>query len=608
MKQQTNRARWVKRFSASLAAAGAMLGMMGKAAAADAASTSLGTRLGTFVGFMVDGDATTFWRSVAGAGLADSVVLDRGVLKTLTSVDLYMANASASDARIDQGVVEVSWDKVAWTPIGRFSQSNEVHLTAAPGTQARYVRVRPTVAQTKSFLIRELAVDRQLVNASTPSMLLSGVGSASDGDVKSFWRSSRAPMLNEAVVLDQGRPARLGRIDLRMGEPKNPDHRIEQGILEVSNDNTSWTTVGSFAETSDVQLSAPAGTVARYVRVRPTIPQTKPLAVREFSAITQPSQPSSGPGGSDYRHGDMQVSVGGKGANEYYVFEPIAPKPSSAPLAVIIHGFGDFSGYGMHEELIRHTVLKGNVVIYPRWQTSVISPCLGPFYIQPCLNSATQGIKGGIDYLQADASRVQPELDKASYFGFSFGGIITANLLNRHVALGLPQPRVMFLDEPHDGGFLGASEPALDKSLGGIPSTTLVECHVGANGVNDEKPGFENSTCNALFPRLAHIPSQNKALVLSYTDAYGNPDLSSGHGVSSGDSGVSSGQNIVSRLDAYDWNFVWKVWDALRDTAFEGANSAYAIGDTPEHRSMGTWSDGTPIKPLKIQKEAPIRP
>lgn len=600
----TRKHRWGKTWLGALGMATAMA----HAQAADVASASVSTRLGTFVGFMVDGDVSTYWQSAAGAATSDSIVLDRGVLKTVTSIDLHMAAPKLPDARIEQGVVEVSWDKASWTPVGRFSQTNEVHLTAPPGLQARYVRVRPTAAQTKSFVIRELAVDRQLASTSTASVLFSSVGAITDGDTSSFWKSLRAPTPMDSVVLDQGRAVRLGRIDLSMGEPRNPDARIQAGVIEVSNDSASWNPIGAFADTSDVQVTAPAGTVARYVRARPTSVQTQAIVVREFSAITQPGQPTSGPGGSDYAHGDMRVSVGGSGANEYYVFEPIHPTPASAPLAVIMHGFGDFSGYGMHQELIRHTVLKGNVVIYPRWQTSVVSPCLGPFYIQPCVNSAVEGIRGGIAFLQADASRVQPDLDKTSYFGFSFGGIITANFLNRYAALGLPKPRVMFLDEPHDGGFLGASEPALDKSLAGIPSTTLVECHVGANGVNDEKPGFENSTCNALFPRLAHIPAQNKALVLSYTDAYGAPDLSSGHGVSSGSGGVSSGQNVVSRVDAYDWNFVWKVWDALRDTAYHGTNSEFALGDTPEHRSMGVWSDGTPIKPLKVQHEAPIRP
>ena len=70
---------------------------------------------------------------------------------------------------------------------------------------------------------------------------------------------------------------------------------------------------------------------------------------------------------------------------------------------------------------------------------------------------------------------MQPDLAKASYSGFSFGGIVTANMANRYKALRLPRPRAIFLDDPHDGGLAGAGEPALDNSLAGIPSKTGTE-------------------------------------------------------------------------------------------------------------------------------------
>ena len=66
---------------------------------------------------------------------------------------------------------------------------------------------------------------------------------------------------------------------------------------------------------------------------------------------------------------------------------------------------------------------------------------------------------------------MQPRRRRTSYFGFSFGGIITANLANRYRSLHLPKPRAIFLDDPHDGGLNGFDEPALDDSLAGIPST-----------------------------------------------------------------------------------------------------------------------------------------
>jgi hypothetical protein len=314
--------------------------------------------------------------------------------------------------------------------------------------------------------------------------------------------------------------------------------------------------------------------------------------------VTQPGQPTSGPGGSDYAHGDVRVSQGGAGSEGWYVFEPVDPRPVAAPVAIVLHGYFEYAGYAQMDGLIRHTVRSGTIVVYPRWQTGVADPCPGPLDIEPCIAAAAAGIHGALAHLEARPSRVRPRLDEASWFGFSFGGILTMDLANRHAELGLPEPRAIFLDDPHDGGFAGAGEPALDDSLAGIPSTVLLQCHSGAEGVIAE-PGSGRSSCNAVLPLLDHLPAENRDLVLTEPDHHGDPALSSGHGVCSAP---------PDRADAYDWGFCWKVWDALRSAALDGTDREYALGATPEHRSNGTWSDGVPVVPLRIQDEAPIRP
>jgi hypothetical protein len=308
-------------------------------------------------------------------------------------------------------------------------------------------------------------------------------------------------------------------------------------------------------------------------------------------SIIQPSQPASGPGGADYSHADVRVTAGGFGANAYYVFEPVSPKPASAPLVVITHGYFETFGYDSMKDLITHTVRKGNVVVYPRYQDTILTPCLG-YLLNPegCVSSALKGIRDGIAFLQASPDRVQPELDKASYFGFSFGGIITANLTNRWVSLNLPQPRVIFLDDPHDGD--GSNrETMLDTSLAGIPATALVQCHSGSQSVS------ATGGCNAFFPRLDHIPTTNKNLVETFADNHGTPALSSAHGVSKS-----------QPTDAYDWYFVWKSFDAMRLCKFSGAYCDYGMGDTPEHRFNGLWSDGVPVTPLTIKTSGMLIP
>ena len=295
------------------------------------------------------------------------------------------------------------------------------------------------------------------------------------------------------------------------------------------------------------------------------------------------------------------------------ILEPTRPTPPSAPLVIVMHGYYEFSGYSVNGALARHTALKGNVVIYPRWQTGVATPCPGPYDIQPCIDSATTAIHSAIAYLHAHPRPVQPRLNETSYFGFSFGGIITANMTNRWKALHLPKPRAIFLDDPHDGGLTGNNEPALDRSLAGIPSTTKFVCHAGADGVisgtDATGQSLKNASCNAVFPKIGQIPQANKSLVLTSDDSHGHPGLQAIHGVCAG-SGAPDTTPAVghSPVDAYDWGFCWRSFDALRACALYGTDCNYALGDTPQNRYIGTWSDGVPIIALKIKTQAPIRP
>jgi len=129
------------------------------------------------------------------------------------------------------------------------------------------------------------------------------------------------------------------------------------------------------------------------------------LSALILTACGSSTQPDSGPGGHAYPHGGVQVTAGGSGYDAWFVFEPTNPKPASAPLVILTHGYGEYSGYEMHRALIEHTVRKGNVVIYPRWQTDLLIPCPGPANIEPCIASELKGIRDGLAYLSAAYSR-----------------------------------------------------------------------------------------------------------------------------------------------------------------------------------------------------------
>ena len=252
-------------------------------------------------------------------------------------------------------------------------------------------------------------------------------------------------------------------------------------------------------------------------------------------------------------------------------------------------------------EFIRHTVRKGSVVIYPRWQTAIATPCPGPFDIEPCMQVGDSRHprcpRASAGAARSDGcSRTSSE---TSYFGFSFGGVITANLTNRYRRLNLPKPRAIWLEDPHDGAPERVRRAGGGRLAAGHPADGEAAMPLERRGRDLRAQQGGRRSCNAIFPKLGHIPKRNKDLVLTRPDAHGTPALRAPHGVCAARQGGA---------DAYDWNFCWKVWDALRSCAYEKRYCRYALGNTRQHRSNGRWSDGRPIIPLKIQDAAPIRP
>ena len=334
------------------------------------------------------------------------------------------------------------------------------------------------------------------------------------------------------------------------------------------------------------------------------LPQPRPLVALAVlapvasAAITQPPQPKSGPGGSDYSHRGWRVSSGGSGADAWYVFEPARPRPTKAPLAIVMHGYYEYAGFNQMHEFIRHTVRKGSIVIYPRWQTAIATAVPRALRHRAVHEPRLRGIRGALAYLRASPKRGCSRTSaRTSYFGFSFGGIITANLTNRYRTLDLPKPRAICLEDPHDGGLVGFDEPAVDDSLRGIPPSVKLQCHSSGEGVISE-PNRADGSCNAIFPKLGHIPKRNKDLVLTPPDAHGTPALTAPHGC------APPGRDSPTPTTGTS---AGKPGTPCAAAPTTGCDCKYALGNTRQHRSNGRWSDGVPIAPLKIQDAAPIR-
>jgi hypothetical protein len=121
-----------------------------------------------------------------------------------------------------------------------------------------------------------------------------------------------------------------------------------------------------------------------------------------------------------------------------------------------------------------------------------------------------------------------------------------------------------------------------------IPAATLMLVIVGED---DWVVG--NRSARQIYTTADQIPLQNKDYVIQHTDRHGSPALIADH------MAPVSPENSTS-TNAMDYYSTWKLFDALTDYAFYGTNHDYALGNTTQQRSMGLWSDGTPVTELTV--------
>ena len=353
--------------------------------------------------------------------------------------------------------------------------------------------------------------------------------------------------------------------------------------------------------------------------------------VRTQSATppSPPSQPASGPGGKQYAHTEVTKNRYGTGGEQYWIFEPDAPKPASAPVIVLLHGWGGMNPmyYGAW---IDHLVKRGNIVIYPRYQASLLTP------IREFLPNTLTALKDAIERLQTETGHIKPDLNKFATVGHSVGGILAANVAALAAESGLPRVSAVMSVEP------GITEAPINipmADLKKLPAETLLLAVAG-----DQDTLVRDVDAKRVYNESTRVPANNKDYVTLVSDSHGTPALQASHraptahdkAYDSGD-GIGGGPGeVLNRVadrvqdriaeragglptrrtdspqtdrrvrletmmvNALDFFGTWKLFDGLCDAAFYGKNREYALGNTTQQRFMGLWSDGVPVKELKI--------
>jgi len=306
--------------------------------------------------------------------------------------------------------------------------------------------------------------------------------------------------------------------------------------------------------------------------------------------ITQPTQPEEGCGGKSYFHEGVDFQEFGNYKDGYFLFEPIAPKPDSASVVIFMHGHSAYNPM-VYGKWIKHLVQKGNIVIFPKYQKNITVPRHKRF-----VKFAVRAIENAFEELKSEG-HVKPNNQPVFMIGHSFGGAIIANVLQDWGQFNIPKPGAVMLVSPGVGPFKGFEYDSYDE----IPSDVnmLIMVSNGDLTVGDRFGKL-------VFNTATNTPNRN--LIRQFEDDYGEPKIRHGHvecyardkEFDSGRHGYSYQRAKRSRIDPVDYNGYWKLFDALQDCTLNEENCNIAFGDTPEQRSLGNWSDGTPIKPLEI--------
>ena len=324
-----------------------------------------------------------------------------------------------------------------------------------------------------------------------------------------------------------------------------------------------------------------------------------------------PAQPETGPGGRQAAHSAVIKSRYREGAGEYWIYEPDKPKPASAPVVIFLHGWGGTNPlyYGAW---IDHIVKRGNIVVFPRYQSSILTRR------QDFIPNTLDAVKAALERLQTERGHVHPDLTKIATVGHSLGGLLAASVAALAKESGLPRVRAVM-----------AVEPGLTQSPANVPMADLkkIESDTLLISVAGDRDTLANDyDAKRIYYESTRVSADNKDFVRLVTDDRGSPPLIANHRAPtapdryydngegdltarrSGQTGAGApidGQTTressrTPSVDALDYYGTWKLFDALCDAAFYGKNREFALGNTPQQRFMGKWSDGIPVKELFV--------
>lgn len=316
-------------------------------------------------------------------------------------------------------------------------------------------------------------------------------------------------------------------------------------------------------------------------------------------AQSQPPQPGSGPGGSDYTYDEVVMLSYEAQHDGFYIFEPRTPMPDSANVVVFIHGLS-LVNPKLYSPWIKHLVRKGNIVIYPKYQDAPGTTPEADYN-----NNTIHAIVEALDTLQNQPGHVRPRLQNFAVAGHSYGGLMTANMGILAATSGFPVPKCLLVCQPYNDSGTNVRLP--DYSI--MPADMNMLIMIGEDDLI-----VGNTFGRFLMDSTTNTSTAHKNYITHHADNHGSSGIGASHfEPCSKDGDFDTGESnlftvacdLGTKTDAVDYYAYWKLLDALMDCSFYGENCEYAFGDTPEQHGMGQWSDGQTVIPMTVEPAAP---
>jgi acetyl esterase/lipase len=302
-----------------------------------------------------------------------------------------------------------------------------------------------------------------------------------------------------------------------------------------------------------------------------------------------PSQPATGPGGSEVRFRGMTTTEQippGEVVADYWLFVPSDPLPETTateplPLVIFAHSY-TMRDPAYYLAWIEHLVKRGAVVLHTEFQEDSEDYAV---YRQNLLDD----VRGALATLETEGVPIDP--GRVAVVGHSVGGVLAVDYAASAAAEDLPVPAVVM-----------AAAPGCECQVAGldaVPATTRVVLVVAADDSDPTGGGMVAQLWNG----LSAVPLEQRDIVTVVSDTHGAPWLLATHEQAEAASPDAAAYTSIAP-DALDWYGTWKWLDALMGCAFAGEWCEYALGNTPEQRFMGTWSDGAPVAEALISDTA----